>query len=65
MATSNVVDMDACHMKLGRPWKFDVNVIHRDKYNNYLFSWKGKKGNAQSLSEETFSTGSWDMTKTN
>ena len=24
----DVVDMDACHLLLGRPWQFDVNATH-------------------------------------
>lgn len=24
----NVIDMDACHVLLGRPWQFDVNTTH-------------------------------------
>jgi hypothetical protein len=35
--------MDACHLILGRPWQYDVNAIHRGKYNVYVFyqnDWK-------------------------
>lgn len=24
----NVLDIDACHLLLGRPWQYDVNAIH-------------------------------------
>ncbi|GJY28751.1 transposon ty3-I gag-pol polyprotein [Tanacetum coccineum] len=30
--------MDACHVLLGRPWKFDLGVIHKGKENTYTFS---------------------------
>lgn len=39
----DVVDMDACHLLLGRPWQFYVNATHRGRDNNYYFEWKGRK----------------------
>ncbi|GJS61835.1 transposon ty3-I gag-pol polyprotein [Tanacetum coccineum] len=33
----NQVDMDACHILLGRPWEYDVNAIYKGKENNYSF----------------------------
>ena len=39
----DVVDMDACHILLGRPWQDDVDATHRGKMNIYMFNWKGKK----------------------
>ncbi|GJS60109.1 transposon ty3-I gag-pol polyprotein [Tanacetum coccineum] len=27
----DIVDMDACHILLGRPWEFDVNATHKDE----------------------------------
>jgi len=32
------VDMDACHILLGRPLQYDVDVIHRSKRNIYMFT---------------------------
>jgi len=29
----NVVEMDAYHLILGRPWQYDVDAIHRCKNN--------------------------------
>lgn len=29
----DVVEMDACHILLGRPWLFDMNVSHDGKEN--------------------------------
>ena len=40
--TCDVVDMDACHILLGRPWQPDVDATHRGKRNVYVFLWKGK-----------------------
>ena len=39
--TCDVVDMDACHILLGRPWHHDGNATHRSKENIYIFNWKG------------------------
>lgn len=37
------MDMDACQILLGHPWKFNVDTLHKGKHNFYVFSWKGKK----------------------
>lgn len=37
----DIVDMDACHLLLGRPWEFDVNVVHKGKDNTYSFNFNG------------------------
>ena len=39
----NVVEMDACHLILGRPWQYDVDATHRCKDNVYTFFKNGKK----------------------
>ncbi|KAJ4719082.1 RNA-directed DNA polymerase [Melia azedarach] len=39
----DVMDMDACHVLLGRPWQYDVDAIHRGRRNIYEFWWNGKK----------------------
>ena len=33
----DVVEMDACHLILGRPWQYDVDATHRCKDNMYAF----------------------------
>nr|GMD80502.1 Asp_protease_2 domain-containing protein [Ipomoea batatas] len=38
-----VIDMDACHILLGRPWQFDVDATHHGRQNNYSFVWGEKK----------------------
>jgi len=37
-AACDVIDMDACHILLKRPWQHDVNTTHRDKTNIYIFT---------------------------
>jgi hypothetical protein len=39
----DVVEMDACHVLLGRPWQYDVNATYKGRDNVYLFWWPGKK----------------------
>ncbi|GJW58895.1 methyltransferase-like protein 22 isoform X2 [Tanacetum coccineum] len=34
----DIVDMDVCHILLGRPWQYDLGVIHKGKENTYMFS---------------------------
>ena len=33
----DVVEMDACHLILGRPWQYDIDATHRCEDNVYLF----------------------------
>lgn len=35
--------MDACHILLGRPWQFDVDVTHKGRDKSYMFQWNGKR----------------------
>lgn len=37
----DVIDMDASHVLLGRPWQYDVDVRGRDKIDS--FTWEGHK----------------------
>ena len=39
----DVVDMDASHVLLGRPWQFDVDTTHKGKENSYSFIWNKRK----------------------
>ena len=39
----DVVDMDACHLLLGRPWQYDKNVDHNRRTNTYSFVYDGVK----------------------
>ena len=38
-----VVEMDACHIILGRLWQYDVNATYTCKDNAYVFFKNGKK----------------------
>ncbi|KAI5343349.1 hypothetical protein L3X38_011225 [Prunus dulcis] len=39
----DVIDMDACNILLGRPWKFDVDATFKGRDNVILFSWNNHK----------------------
>lgn len=41
--TCDVLEMDACHIILGRPWQFDRSVTHRGRENTYSFKWNDRK----------------------
>jgi hypothetical protein len=41
--TCDVVKMDACHMILGRPWQYDVDVTYKGRDNVYVFMRGGQK----------------------
>lgn len=39
----DVIDMDVCHILLGRPWQYDNQTIQKGRANTYEFMWLGKK----------------------
>ncbi|KAI0507351.1 hypothetical protein KFK09_013473 [Dendrobium nobile] len=39
----DVLEMDVCHLILGRPWQFDVGTHYDGRANVYSLDWKGKK----------------------
>ncbi|XP_074290297.1 uncharacterized protein LOC141617026 [Silene latifolia] len=39
----DVLSMDACHLLLGRPWKFDRDCVHQGRENTYSFKLGKKK----------------------
>ncbi|KAK8926504.1 hypothetical protein KSP39_PZI018227 [Platanthera zijinensis] len=39
----DVVEMDASHLLLGRPWQYDTDVVYKGRDNIYSFTWAGKK----------------------
>ena len=39
----DVVEMDACHLILGRPWQYHVDATHKCKDNVYVFFKNGRK----------------------
>jgi hypothetical protein len=38
----DVIPMDVCHLLLGRPWKYDRNVIHDGRMNTYTLEKIGR-----------------------
>jgi hypothetical protein len=38
----DVIAMDVCHLLLGRPWKYDRNVIHDGRRNTYTLEKNGR-----------------------
>jgi hypothetical protein len=38
----DIIPMDVCHILLGRPWKFDRNVIHDGRKNIYTLEKNGR-----------------------
>jgi hypothetical protein len=38
----DVISMDVCHLLLGRPWKYDRNVIHDGKMKTYTLEKNGR-----------------------
>jgi hypothetical protein len=42
-ADCDVVPMQACSLLLGRPWEFDIDVIHQGRSNKYTLVHNGKK----------------------
>ena len=39
----DIIEMDACHVLLGRPWPFDRKSVHEGKRNVHSFEMNGKK----------------------
>jgi hypothetical protein len=39
----DVIDMDASHVLLGRPWQFDVDATHKGRDNVFIFEWGSRK----------------------
>jgi hypothetical protein len=38
----DVIPMDVCHLLLGRPWQYDINVIHDGRMNTYTLEKNGR-----------------------
>ncbi|XP_056176570.1 uncharacterized protein LOC130140664 [Syzygium oleosum] len=53
MIIYDVVEMDACHILLGWPWQYDVDVTHRVPENVYSFVWDRTKITLRPLDEAT------------
>ncbi|XP_020272569.1 uncharacterized protein LOC109847748 [Asparagus officinalis] len=51
-ALCDIVEMDACHMLIGRPWQFDVDATHKGKDNVYVFKKDGRQIVLKPLTEK-------------
>jgi hypothetical protein len=38
----DVIPMDVCHVLLGRPWQYDLNVVHDGRMNTYTLEKDGR-----------------------
>jgi hypothetical protein len=38
----DVIPMYVCHVLLGRPWQYDMNVIHDGRINTYTLEKNGR-----------------------
>jgi hypothetical protein len=38
----DVIPMDVCHLFLGRPWQYDINLIHDGRKNTYTLEKNGR-----------------------
>jgi hypothetical protein len=48
----DVVEMDTCHVLLGRPWLFDRKVLHDGMENTYEFNKDGQCYRLEPMAEE-------------
>ena len=39
----NIMPLDCCHIFLGRPWKYDIYVVHDGRLNQYTLWVNGRK----------------------
>lgn len=37
------LEMDVCHILLGKPWQYGTRTLHKGRENTYEFQWMGKK----------------------
>ena len=59
----DILDMDDCHVLLGRPWQSDLSMVHKGKENTYTFSKDGQRFTLCPCSNEDKSTISKAKTK--
>ena len=50
--------MDVCHILLGRPWKYDMKVVHDGRKNTYSLEKDGKRHTLSPLEYEIVQEGS-------
>ena len=44
--------MDVFHVLLGRPWKYDINVVYNGRENNFTFEKEGRRHTLIHLKDE-------------
>jgi hypothetical protein len=52
----DVVEMDACHVLLKRPWLFDRKVFHDGRENTYEFTKVGQRYRLEPMLENAMTT---------
>ena len=48
----DIIPIDICHVLLGSPWKFDRNVVHDGRENNYTLTKNGVKHKLKPLKKK-------------
>ena len=54
----NIIPMDVCHILLGRPWKYDIKVVHDRRRITYSLEEDGKRHTLSPLEDEEVQEGS-------
>jgi hypothetical protein len=52
----DVIPMDVCHLLLGRPWKYDRNVVHDGRKNTYTLEKNGRTHMLLSIKDKEVKT---------
>ena len=58
MVLCDIMPMDVFHVLLGRPWKYDIKVVHDGIKNTYSLEKDGKRHTLSSLENEAVHEGS-------
>ena len=48
----DIMPMDVFHILLGRPWKYDIKVVHDRRKNTYSLEKDGKRHTLSPLEDE-------------
>ena len=48
----DVISMDVCHVLLGSPWQYDMNVMYNGKGNSFVLEKEGKRHTLVPLKDE-------------
>jgi hypothetical protein len=52
----DVIPMDVCHLLMGRPWKYDINMIHDGRKNTYTLEKNGRTHMLLSIKDKEVET---------